>query len=58
MAICIKQHLSNIGSSIHEKVIKKACKQPEAAGRRCSSKQLILKISQYSQENICDGVSF
>ena len=30
----------------------------EAAVRRCSSKQVFLKISQYSQENTCVGVSF
>ena len=30
----------------------------EAAVRRCSSKQVFLKISQYSQENTCVGISF
>ena len=30
----------------------------EAAFRRCSSKYVFLKISQYSQENTCIGVSF
>ena len=30
----------------------------EAAVRRCSSKQVVLKISQYSQENTSVGVSF
>ena len=29
----------------------------EAAVRRCSSKLVLLEISQYSQENICVGVS-
>ena len=31
---------------------------PEAAVRRCSSKEMFFKISQYSQEKACDGVSF
>ena len=31
---------------------------PEAVVRRCSSKEVFLKISQYPQENICVGVSF
>ena len=30
----------------------------EAFVRKCSSKQVFLKISQLSQENICVGVSF
>ena len=30
----------------------------EAAVRRCSSKEVLLKISQYSQENISVGDSF
>ena len=30
----------------------------EAAVSRCSSKEVLLKISQYSQENTCVGVSF
>ena len=30
----------------------------EAAIRRCSSKQVLLEILQYSQENICVAVSF
>ena len=30
----------------------------EAAVCRCSSKQVLLEILQYSQENICVGVSF
>ena len=30
----------------------------ERALRRCSSKQMILKTMQYSQENACDGVFF
>ena len=30
----------------------------EAAVRRCSSKQVLLEISQYLQENICVGVTF
>ena len=30
----------------------------EAVVRRCFSKQVFLKISQYSQENTCVGVSF
>ena len=30
----------------------------EAAVCRCYSKQVFLKISQYSQKNICVGVSF
>ena len=30
----------------------------EAAGRKCSSKLVFLKISQYSQKNNCVGVSF
>ena len=30
----------------------------EAAVCRCSSKQMILKIPQYSQENTCVGMSF
>ena len=30
----------------------------EATVRRCSSNQVLLEILQYSQENICDGVSF
>ena len=30
----------------------------EAVVRRCSSKWVLLKISQYSQENTCAGVSF
>ena len=30
----------------------------EAAERRCSSKEVFLEISQYSQENICVGASF
>ena len=30
----------------------------EAAVRRCSSKQVFLKIHQYSQENTCGGISF
>ena len=30
----------------------------ESAVRRCSSKQVFLKILQYSQENTCVGVSF
>ena len=30
----------------------------EAAVHRCSSKQVLLEISQYSQEMICVGVSF
>ena len=29
----------------------------EAVVRRCSSKQVVLKISQYSHENTCAGVS-
>ena len=33
-------------------------KQPETAESRCSSKQLILNIPQYSKENTCVGVSF
>ena len=28
----------------------------ETASRRCSSKQVFLKVSQYLQENNCDGV--
>ena len=32
--------------------------ESEAAARRCSSKQVFLKFSQYSQEKICVGVSF
>ena len=31
---------------------------PKAAVRRCSSEKVFLKISQYSQENNCVGVSF
>ena len=31
---------------------------PKAAVRRCSSEKVFLKISQYSQENTCVGVSF
>ena len=31
---------------------------PEAAVRRCSSKWMFLKISQYSQKNTCVGVLF
>ena len=30
----------------------------DAAVRRCSSKQVFLKILQYSQEGICVGISF
>ena len=30
----------------------------EAAVRRCSSKEIFFKISQYSQENACVGASF
>ena len=30
----------------------------EAAVRRCSSKEIFLKTLQYSQENVCVGVSF
>ena len=30
----------------------------QASGLRCSVKKLFLKISQYSQENTCVGVSF
>ena len=29
----------------------------EAAARRCSSKYVLLRVSQYSQENTCVGVS-
>ena len=32
-------------------------KPTKAAVHRCSSKQVSLKISQYSQENTCAGVS-
>ena len=31
---------------------------PEAITRSCSVKKVFLKISQYSQENACAGVSF
>ena len=31
---------------------------PEAVVQRCSAQKVILKISQYSQENICVRVSF
>ena len=31
---------------------------PEAVVRRCSSKEVFLKISQYSQENTCIEISF
>ena len=30
----------------------------EAGVRRCSSKEVFLEISQYSQENICVGAFF
>ena len=30
----------------------------KAAVRRCSTKEVFLKISQYSQESTCVGVSF
>ena len=33
-------------------------KNPETALRRCSTKQVYLKISQNSQENTCAGVTF
>ena len=32
--------------------------ESEVAVRRCSSKKVLLKILQYSQENTCVGVSF
>ena len=31
---------------------------PEAVIRRCSSKQVFLKVSHTSQESTCAGVSF
>ena len=31
--------------------------QTEAAARKCSSKYVFLKVSQYSQENTCAGDS-
>ena len=34
------------------------CKSSRSSHRRCSIKKLVLKISQYSQENNCVGVSF
>ena len=50
------------GSGVRVQVLKASPNQLslhiKAAVRRCSSKQLFLKISQYSQEYICVGVSF
>ena len=34
------------------------CQDQEAGVRRCSSEEVFLKISQYSQKNTCAGVSF
>ena len=51
-----------LGSRVRVQVLKVSPNQLslhiKAAVRRCSSKQLFLKISQYSQEYICVGVSF
>ena len=33
-------------------------KQPEAVGRSCSVKKVLLQISQNAQENTCARVSF
>ena len=46
-----------LGQDLKEKKDEKD-KMTEAAVRRCSSKYIPLKMSQYSRENICVGVSF
>ena len=46
-----------LGQDLKEKKDEKD-KMTEAAVRRCSSKYIPLKKSQYSRENICVGVSF
>ena len=55
--------LCNLSTQDHNhvysiKIRKKNHVVPEAAVCRCSSKQLFFKISQYSQENTCVGVTY
>ena len=44
--------------NISRRLLPDARNRYRSSHRRCSIKMLFLKISQYSQENICVGVSF
>ena len=58
--LCIKQHVSNIWSSIHEKVKQHWAwiEQNQKQSQRCSVKKVFLEISQNLLENTCARVSF
>ena len=65
MVICIKQHLSKIWSSVHEKVSnteaelkKNVAYRNRRSHRRCSLKKGVLKNFANSQESTCVRVSF
>ena len=47
-----------VGNLPSNAMIIRVCFTEKSSYRRCSIKKLFLKISQYSQENTCFGVSF